>query len=61
MCHCIWEANHVADALAKWSTEKDDLSTSSFNKLPVAAKGLYRLDFVQIISFKHKQQKNACW
>lgn len=53
MCHCIWEANHVADALAKWSTENDDLS----NKLPVAAKGLYRLDFVQIISFKHKQQE----
>lgn len=56
--HCYREVNQVAHALAKQGIDNDALSITSFQDLPVSAKGSYRLDYIQMVSFRHKQKKN---
>ncbi|XP_070014479.1 uncharacterized protein LOC142175077 [Nicotiana tabacum] len=44
--HCYREANQVADALAKWSIDNEELLIFSHRDLPISAVGPYRLDYI---------------
>ncbi|XP_070005612.1 uncharacterized protein [Nicotiana sylvestris] len=57
--HCYREANQVADALAKWSIDNEELLIFSHHDLPISAIGPYRLDYIQMMSLRHKHRKNT--
>ncbi|KAK4338915.1 hypothetical protein RND71_040377 [Anisodus tanguticus] len=55
--HCYRKANQVADTLVKWSIRNEDLNNFAHAHLPSRAVGPYRLDLIQMESFRLKQRK----
>ncbi|XP_060216473.1 uncharacterized protein LOC132643957 [Lycium barbarum] len=55
--HCFREGNQVADAMAKVSTRGQDMIVYNCNNLPKEALGPFRLDLIQMPSFRRKHVK----